>query len=237
MAKWILLNSVTVGTHFYFAGKTVDDAVQSLSPIQAAGGTFFPATDATVAAAAAVALATYKKRGQAVAAILDSLMLASAAQSLSASGSSGLAALTATVVALTATVTALAAQVTTDEATAAALAATVAALTTAVTPTTAATVTHAMSPYVARFSDVLIPVDVSGGVVTVKFEVSPVTGAFEHTVKNEAGDASVNVITVDGNGKNVEDPNAPGTFAATVPVKVTGAAVAWRFNGTRWDLV
>ncbi len=105
-----------------------------------------------------------------------------------------------------------------------------------VNPTIPATVTHATTGYVAKPSDVLIPVDVSGGVVTIKFEPAPALAA-RHTVKNFAGDAAIAPITVDGNGNNVEDPNNTQSYNATGQIRVQGDAVTWIYDGTQWEIV
>jgi hypothetical protein len=101
---------------------------------------------------------------------------------------------------------------------------------------TSALVTHTTSPYTASPTDRLIECDVSAGTVTVNMEASPVTLSV-HEVKNSAGDASINIITVSGNGNNIEDPNTPLSFGATATIRVQGGFVTWRFDGTRWVVV
>ena len=62
--QWYLMNDVQISTlGRKYAGELVDDSVQSLTPIQAAGGVLLPASNPTIAAAAAIAQ-FYKKRGQ-----------------------------------------------------------------------------------------------------------------------------------------------------------------------------
>lgn len=57
-----------------------------------------------------------------------------------------------------------------------------------------------------------------------------------HTVKIVAGDAAANPVIL--NGKAVEDPNNLGTFTiGNVAIKTPGGAVAWLFNGTRWNVI
>jgi hypothetical protein len=53
MAQWILMNNVRAGTSTMRAGSVVDDAVENLAAIRASGGVLLPASDATLAAAAA----------------------------------------------------------------------------------------------------------------------------------------------------------------------------------------
>ena len=93
MALWILLNNVTVGsqnpaagisqTQVKYAGETINDAVTTLAPIQAAGGVLWPASDPIVAAAALNVITTYKRRGQTVDMnTMPALMLAAALASI-----------------------------------------------------------------------------------------------------------------------------------------------------------
>jgi hypothetical protein len=82
----------------------------------------------------------------------------------------------------------------------------------------------------------LINSDNSGGTTIVNFELGPTTGQI-HTVKNSAGDASVNNITVQpAGGASIEDPNNPLSFNATAVIKVKGAAVQFTFDATRWEI-
>ena len=103
-------------------------------------------------------------------------------------------------------------------------------------PVTFASVTHATSPYQAQPTDVYVEADVTGGTVTVDLQTAPVS-LQEITIKNSAGDASVNPITVVAAGSaQVEDPNNPGTLASSVTIRVAGASVLWTFDGTNWRL-
>ena len=109
--------------------------------------------------------------------------------------------------------------------------------TTSSSPTTSfVVVTHAMSPYAAS-ADTSLVVDVSGGAVTVTLP-SLATG-HGVGVKHGAGDISVNPITVQGTGQNLESPPAfnPGgipTFGASVVLggaQATGVSYAWKNAG------
>ena len=97
-------------------------------------------------------------------------------------------------------------------------------------------VAFAQSPALLLATDRLIEVDVTGGAVTVNMDAAPVAREI-HEIANTAGDASVNNITVGGNGKTVEDPNNLGTFAANVTIRVKGAEVTWEYDGAKWVIV
>lgn len=100
-----------------------------------------------------------------------------------------------------------------------------------------ATLTSASAQYTTLPTDRLIEVDVSGGQLAAPllFEAAPTAGNI-HTVKIVAGNASVNTVAVNGNGRNIEDPNNPGTFSAgTVFIKTPGGAVTWMLDANnRW---
>jgi hypothetical protein len=51
------------------------------------------------------------------------------------------------------------------------------------------------------------------------------------------GVANTNPVTVSGNGQNIEDPNAPGTFSASVVLNASSFAVHWMWNGTHWKII
>ena len=67
MAKWILINPITLTTgglsSVLLPGETLDDAVYPTATIDAAGGERWPATDAVVAAVAASVLAAHAAKG------------------------------------------------------------------------------------------------------------------------------------------------------------------------------
>jgi hypothetical protein len=86
-------------------------------------------------------------------------------------------------------------------------------------------------------SDVLTNVDVSGGPQTRTFDGAP--SQFEvHTIKVSAGNSAIAPVTVNGNGKNLEDPNSPGVYGPSVQIKSgPGAAVTWQYDGTRWEII
>ena len=80
--------------------------------------------------------------------------------------------------------------------------------------------------------------DVSSTVVTVNAPSSAVNG-WEIAVANTKGDASLNNITVSGNGANIENPDFPGTYAATVKITTLSGAYSWQYvaSETHWKLV
>lgn len=57
MASWILVNNVVVSTHQRYAGETINDTVEPLAPIQAAGGKLYDAATPGLSTAATLALA------------------------------------------------------------------------------------------------------------------------------------------------------------------------------------
>lgn len=63
MAKFWMINSVSVAGTLFQAGSDVDDALDPYASIVAAGGFLYPQGDPTVDAAAAVALNAHKNRG------------------------------------------------------------------------------------------------------------------------------------------------------------------------------
>jgi len=100
-------------------------------------------------------------------------------------------------------------------------------------------VTNGTSPVTFNTESICLA-DVSGGVVTVN--MPPAAGrTFLKTreVVNSNGSAAVSNITVSGNGVNIENPNVPGTFAASVTMSVAGASVTWYFDvgNNRWKIV
>lgn len=62
MAKWLVINSLNIGSHVRYPGEQLDDAVHNVSAIAGAGVMLWPATDTVVAAAAAIVVAE-RKRG------------------------------------------------------------------------------------------------------------------------------------------------------------------------------
>ncbi len=81
MAQFYLLNCTQVGnTSKRYAGELIDDALESTTPLVAAGAQLFPAADAGVAVVVAAAAIAQAQRGLArPEAILDGIMLGAAA--------------------------------------------------------------------------------------------------------------------------------------------------------------
>lgn len=106
-------------------------------------------------------------------------------------------------------------------------------------PASQGTVTNGTSPFTFNTESICLA-DVSGGVVTVN--MPPAAGRTflkTRSVTDSAGDAAVSNITVSGNGVNIEDPNAGGTFAASVLMTVKGSSVTWYFDvgNNRWKII
>jgi len=101
-----------------------------------------------------------------------------------------------------------------------------------------AILTSASAQYTVLSTDRLIEVDVSGGQLAgpILMDVAPVAGEV-HTIAVVAGDAAVNTVGVNGNGKQMQDPNNPTTFTgSTVFIKNNGS-VTWMYDGTRFVIV
>jgi hypothetical protein len=90
MATWYALTTITAppsgavppgNPQTLFAGHLVDDTKTPLAPFQALGGVFWPASDPTVAAAAAIATKLHAQRGQNEAAA-NAVMLGAALSAL-----------------------------------------------------------------------------------------------------------------------------------------------------------
>lgn len=96
-------------------------------------------------------------------------------------------------------------------------------------------ITDADSPYTispAIGNSVLlrvIYVDSSGGVVTVELPAAPVRGD-EFKVKDSAGAAATNAITVDGNGNTIDG-------AATRDMNANYESLWFKWNGTEWSIL
>lgn len=76
----------------------------------------------------------------------------------------------------------------------------------------------------------------TGGPTTVNLPASAVA-EMRAMVFDDNNNASTNHITVSGNGANLEDPNSPGTFAASITMQVSSQAVLWWYDGTRWKII
>lgn len=79
----------------------------------------------------------------------------------------------------------------------------------------------------------------SAGTTVVNMPPTPsstVVAGMRTLVFDDQNNASNNNITVNGNGSNVEDPNAPGTFASSVTIKVASMSVMWVYDGAKWKV-
>lgn len=102
MAKFFLLNTVTVATTKFCAGQTIDDTVHPKSAIEANGGALVSTTDENVDLSAAAALCDTLRKNRAVnEATLDAIMLAAMAAKSRGSTQKGTATLAAGTVTIT----------------------------------------------------------------------------------------------------------------------------------------
>lgn len=76
--------------------------------------------------------------------------------------------------------------------------------------------------------------DLSGGAWTVKLPSNPSIGE-KHNFKDHLFYATTNNLTIDGNGKNVEQ--WAGGTAPTLVLNRNGDSVALQYNGTTWSIV
>ena len=90
-------------------------------------------------------------------------------------------------------------------------------------------ITFALSPFTILTTDDFIPVNVTGGAVTVNLPASPVLGK-GYTIAHVAGNAATNNITVSGNGHNIL---GVGTFVINTNFQTLTVV----FDGTNWSRV
>lgn len=96
------------------------------------------------------------------------------------------------------------------------------------------------SPFIASVLSPKHAVDLRAGPVTVRFWLSPADGLDAITIKdtyNLSSQAPAGAgmpggpITIDGNGKLVEDPSHPGTYSATGKIADPGGFTgSWRYS-------
>jgi hypothetical protein len=79
-------------------------------------------------------------------------------------------------------------------------------------------------------SDAIIGVTSTAAARTITMPASSLVTGQVWTIKDESGGASVNNITVSGNGKNIDD-------AATYPISTNYGSVSLYYNGTQFYLV
>lgn len=81
--------------------------------------------------------------------------------------------------------------------------------------------------------DQLLLCDPTSGGCTVNAPPSPLAG-LRFTVKDATAQAApLKPITVNGNGRSLEDPGSPGFYTTTVTLTATGRAVTWAYDPTR----
>lgn len=81
--------------------------------------------------------------------------------------------------------------------------------------------------------DQLVLCDPTSGGCTVNAHPAPLAG-LRFTVKDAtAQSAPLKPITVNGNGRNIEDPGNPGFYTSTITITATGMSVTWAYDPTR----
>ena len=80
--------------------------------------------------------------------------------------------------------------------------------------------------------DQLILCDTLGGACTVTAPLSPVIN-MRFTVKDANNNASANNITVQGNGRSLENPTSPGTYTTPIILNTSNRSATWAFDFTR----
>ena len=80
--------------------------------------------------------------------------------------------------------------------------------------------------------DQLILCDTVGGTTTVTAPASPVVN-MRFTVKDANGNASGNNISVVGNGRTLESPTSPGTYASPTILNTNNRSATWAFDPVR----
>ncbi len=92
-----------------------------------------------------------------------------------------------------------------------------------------ATVTHADSPFTPAAGRIMIPVDTSGGAVTIEMPANPSDGQ-TFFVKPVVASATPITVAAVGLGVTVEDPSNACNFGATGTVPGQGGAIGWKFR-------
>ena len=80
--------------------------------------------------------------------------------------------------------------------------------------------------------DQLIVCDTLGGLTTVTAPATPVVN-MRFTVKDANNNAAVNNITVNGNGRTLENPIIPGTYTSPIIISTSSLSATWAFDPTR----
>jgi hypothetical protein len=86
--------------------------------------------------------------------------------------------------------------------------------------------------------DQLVLCDPTTGAITVTAPASPIINA-RFTVKDATFTAGTHSISVNGNGRTLEDPNTPGSYVSPVVISTNGRSAVWAYDPTRsrWTLV
>lgn len=96
------------------------------------------------------------------------------------------------------------------------------------------TITNAISPYLVASTDEFIACDGVGGAITIDLPNGsfwPVSGT-EVRVCDSTGNAAINNITIDGNGKQI---SYAGVLAATIVMVSPYQLVTLTYNGSFWN--
>lgn len=91
------------------------------------------------------------------------------------------------------------------------------------------TILFANSPFTVLSTDDFVPVDVSGGAITINLPAAPLQGK-GFTIAHVAGSAGTNNITVNGNGHNIL---GAGTFIINTNFQTLTVV----FDGTNWSKI
>jgi hypothetical protein len=65
---------------------------------------------------------------------------------------------------------------------------------------------------------------------------NPSSAGVVATVIDDGAESTTNPITVHGNGKLIESPSAPGTYATTATLNDNSASVDWMDTGVHWKI-
>jgi len=80
--------------------------------------------------------------------------------------------------------------------------------------------------------DQLILCDTLGGLCTVTAPATPQVN-MRFTVKDANSNAATNNITVNGNGRTLENPNSPGTYTSPILLNTNNRSATWAYDPTR----
>jgi hypothetical protein len=80
--------------------------------------------------------------------------------------------------------------------------------------------------------DQLVLCDTLGGTTTVTAPATPQVN-MRFTVKDANNNAATNNITVQGNGRTLESPTSPGTYASPTILNTNNRSATWAYDPTR----